>query len=621
MGDIDDLDDNSGGANAPYGSVIYFHGMGSQRRYEETSRLIDRLDQFIRSRFNAGLLKWVLVGIKAKSEESRARPGTTIGYIETIYPAPTTDPENRTVRFYEVYWAPVMAEQKSMWAVLRWMFEQPLRPWTTLRAAWRERQRLRRATLASLFEKKWQEQRRKGTAGSVDSADYEELMSLYAKFENMEAQRDYKSGSFEEYLAFVTAKFVKDAEGLTGPALDAINAQAIRCQALAKAWRETYRNEELRNFCVLVTFALTLLLAAGAGLFGILVALQRATNWQPVADLLQRWQIPLPADLTTAGTILVALLTLLGFGKFLTDYLGDVQAWATYEETDMKHVARNKVLDQSLDVLTHVLNDERCKRVTVVAHSLGTSVAHDALLALKRRNSAYVTPSHVMDKPVPLSKIEHFVTMGSPIDKIEYLFESYASDSHRYKRVIETLRGDIGTPPFSRKDTPHVHWVNFWDQGDIISGPLHSPASGTMFAQRVDNVHIASYHFPDPGKSHGGYFDHRSVIERIFEIIYEAKYSFVRSPTPGVAPNVQAAYLGPGEPGGARLSYLGTAMALPWLLLLGVIALVLQGIVEWAFLPLIAYAAFSLAALAAVILAAGYFASKWRGQLKPIDKP
>ena len=30
-----------------YSSVVYFHGMGSQRRYEETSRLIDRLDRFL----------------------------------------------------------------------------------------------------------------------------------------------------------------------------------------------------------------------------------------------------------------------------------------------------------------------------------------------------------------------------------------------------------------------------------------------------------------------------------------------------------------------------------------------------------------------------------------------
>jgi hypothetical protein len=111
------------------------------------------------------------------------------------------------------------------------------------------------------------------------------------------------------------------------------------------------------------------------------------------------------------------------------------------------------VLTQTIATFSHVLNDPTCERVTIVAHSLGTSIAHDALLALTRRNRAHQAGDPIAG-PVPLKKIEHFVTMGSPIDKIEYFFESYSSSSHRYKRVIEALRGDIGTPPFSRNGKP-----------------------------------------------------------------------------------------------------------------------------------------------------------------------
>jgi pimeloyl-ACP methyl ester carboxylesterase len=233
---------------------------------------------------------------------------------------------------------------------------------------------------------------------------------------------------------------------------------------------------------------------------------------------------PLKADWKTVVAIAASLAGLVGIGRFLTDYLGDVEAWATYEETDIKHMARNKVLDQSLELLTHVLGDPACERVTVIAHSLGTSVAHDALLALTRRNRAF-KPEDPIAGPVPMNKIEHFVTMGSPIDKIEYFFESYSSPSHRYKRVVEALRGDIGAPPFTRNRHPYIHWINFWDQGDAISGALHSPASAVDFNQRVDNVHVANFGFRS-GASHGGYFNNRTVIDALFRIIYRRDGSF-----------------------------------------------------------------------------------------------
>jgi hypothetical protein len=46
-------------------------------------------------------------------------------------------------------------------------------------------------------------------------------------------------------------------------------------------------------------------------------------------------------------------------------------------------------------------------------------------------------------------------------------------------------------------------------------------------AERVDNVRIAAYRVPEPSRSHGGYFDHRYVLQDIFDIAFKNKYSFV----------------------------------------------------------------------------------------------
>jgi hypothetical protein len=194
-----------------------------------------------------------------------------------------------------------------------------------------------------------------------------------------------------------------------------------------------------------------MVLLAGGTLTLVLALLQRFTNFAAGTGLASLALVAAPT-LTTALGIVTTLVSVV-LGKFLTDYMGDVEAWATYEETDEKNERRQKVLERGVQTFAHVLGDPRCNRVAVVAHSLGTSIAHDTLLTLARQNRA-INPQDPIAGPVPLHKVEHFITMGSPIDKIEYFFESYRSGSHRYKRVVEELRGDIGNVPFCRNRKP-----------------------------------------------------------------------------------------------------------------------------------------------------------------------
>jgi hypothetical protein len=603
---------------APHSSVVYFHGMGSQRRYEESSRLVDCLDKYLVRQHESGNSVGMLSKIRVRVEALRgdpkpkgvigyvddkpilgaSQPEGIIGYIRTIFSKGDEPQPPIAVRFYEVYWAPIMADNKSAWGVAKWLLKQPVRPWRTLRAPWRERQRLRRASLVALFE------RHCAKLDKTAKDDYASLIELYDKFERLDAQRRFPRGTFQDFLCFIAEQLKTDSK----PRSEAIKRRI----ALARDWFSAYRRQELRNAFALGLIVLTLVLLAGGVLFGILVVLHSILAFRPLADLLKQFDAPLKADWKTVSAIAAALVSLVGIGKFLTDYLGDVEAWATYEETDIKYVARNKVLDRSLEVLTHVLCDPNCERVTVVAHSLGSSVAHDALLALTRRNLAYKSDDPIAG-PVPMNKIEHFVTMGSPVDKIEYFFESYSSPSHRFKRVIEALRGDIGAPPFTRNERPHIHWINFWDQGDAISGALHSPASADGFDQRVDNVHVANYGFPIPGASHSGYFEHRTVIDTLFRVIYRRASSFcnLTQPAPNKPYDYQSVYLGPGEPLGTRSAYVFLAAVTPLLVLVGVIAVLLD-------LQVTSYAAWGLAALAGILLFLGYLVCRLEGQQNAI---
>lgn len=583
-----------------YVAVIYVHGMGNQRRYEEVSQLVDSLDIYLSdSKWKQGVDKGDLHTIEPHMELSQNDEERMESFIEAKHHFNSQD---KTARFYELYWAPIMARHSSAFRVLMWLFKRVPRPLETMRANWRDRQRLRRSTLMELFEHP-----EKLPAG-VERSDIEEVLERYDKFASSEARDDFPEGTFEDFLDYLKEKS-KDPDKLQ------------RCIAISNLWRSKYRVSEAINLFQLVTLALLLVLLVGTVVGLLLFWLQQLFGWKLLGSLLKMLPAGINSTLqlpfVTVIVLLISLGGLIGLRHFLTSYMGDVESWATYEETDTKHERRKKVLARGVDLISHVLKDPNCRRVVVVSHSLGTAVAYDTLLAAARLNRAHDSDDYIKG-PIPLLKIKHFVTFGSPIDKIHYLFESYKSHSHRYMRVVEDLRGDIGTPPFLRNRKPWIHWINYWDEADIISGALHSPANRMRFNHRVDNVHVSNLHFPDPAKSHLAYFDNRRIIGDLFDFIYKDKNNLRNAPLVTKegsdhpeGRDYEGAFLETEEkPGRAKL-FTVPAIITPWLFFFGLIL---------RFLDInIGYMVFwSLAAFAAVFVFIGFLVGKMRGHRSPL---
>lgn len=551
-------------SKSEYVALVYFHGMGSQRRYEETSRLIDSVDKYLSGSFRErGENRGMLAGIEPRSEPYRDTGGATDGnevvtYIRTRHVC--KDENNKSssseVRFYETYWAPIMARASSPRRVVFWIARQVTRPWITLRTAWQDRQRLRRSALADLYthEEKWPTGAQKG--------DFNKLLVLYAGFAGLSSEREQlklasTTGSFEQFRTHIAAKNSGKPD------------ETARLVLLAEVWKDHYRNTELKNAFLIATILVGLALAGGFLVWSVLQGLQMLAGQSWISDqgvlFGGFFQNYLDASVSTAIGVVMAVGMALGVGKFLTRYMGDVEAWSTYEETSDKHEKRQQIIQRGVELLSHVLADERCNRVILVSHSLGTSIAHDTLLVLTRRNKS-VNLQDPISGPVLLEKIRHFVTIASPIDKIHYFFESFHSKSHRYTRVVETLRGDIDDVPFARTRHPYAHWVNFWDEADVISGGLHSPVARKSLTHQVDNVHISNLRFPDPGAAHSAYFNNRTVISKIFEMTYLDQHSYEHVPMNdnGRGKNFRAALIGPGDETGAHKWFFLAALATPW---------------------------------------------------------
>ncbi len=614
---IDETPSIPGEVTDGYVGVIYFHGMGEQRRMEEVSRLVESIDTYLRRAWHVRKESLgYLAQPKTKAEPHRVKSRDE----EQVYFTTThhlQEPDGwkgdvRTARFYEVYWAPHMAAGRDPFGVVKWIGRQIVRPLRMFFTPWRERQRLRRATLAEISEtpSDWPE----GTKAS----DFNKLLAAYHAFGQGVQSRDEKTpddggksgaelkehGKFSSFKVYL-ARFYADKPDT-----------AKRLETLAGVWRRRYVGTELFNLGAMLTVAMAGLLVAWAFVALVLELLTLGTGWLNLpADKLPSFFEP---SWTNAGALAGSLALALGIGNFLGRFMGDVESWASLSETDALHERRKAVLAEGMDIMRHVLADPKCKRVIVVGHSLGTSVAHDTLLALAQRNQGYNNDGDVMRGPVALTKIRHLVTIASPIDKINYFFESYRTKFPSYTRAYESMRGDIQSAPFSRNiSQPYIHWVNYWDGADVISGSLQSPTAAERMTHRVNNVHVSNENFPSPGRAHSAYFQNRTVISQLFEMIYFGKGNYDGDHVDYVDgdPKKGRNYIGqdfaPENPSGSGAIYRGLAAALIWFAL----ATVLAYVFHWdAAKPIVA----GITGACAFLIYIGWAASRGAGNKEPL---
>jgi hypothetical protein len=543
-------------------AVVYFHGMGSQRHYEDVSRLVDRLDRVAYELCHArgttydGLrLVDRSAHVELPRDAEEANRGRDVVYLLARLWNEHEKRSQKTFRFYEAYWAPETVEGTNAAAVAVWLGQQVKKPLQLLFGAWRSYQRLRRGALVTLYHATRESPGQ--DAGRLRDRTAR-LIKLYEDFQRPGERSRYERGTFEEFELHI-AKSLEQAD--KGPEATAA------LQNLARTWRRDHLRREWLHLGGILS-----VLAGAVGLVG-LVAL---VSWRVLAVLAallsgsfpESWQQLLDPTPGRVAMVATFLLSAFGVRGFLKDSVGDVQQYVTYEETNKLYQRRRAVLDSAMRQLRHVLENDECERVVIVAHSLGTAVAVDAMLGLWRYNVASGAQDP-MKGPIPLIKIHHLVTYGSPIDKINYFFSVVHSTSATYERLVEDLRGDIGTPPFSKVGRqPHVHWINYWDKGDIVSGPIETVASEHMRGHEVDNVRIASFVLPDLARSHGAYLDHPQVLRDLLDVVVFGKHDYSELPKDATRKSeMEKSRRGPGAGSPLQSFCFASALVLPWLML------------------------------------------------------
>jgi hypothetical protein len=478
-------------------SIIYFHGMGTPKRYEELSRVLDTLDRYAEAQADpTGLGK--LRGQRIQLETSTNDGGEPIAFIEffRMHLPPTGSPRRiGAFRLYESYWSPAAAGGVSPLQVLDWVLRRAFNPMKVLASPWRAHQRLKRAFLHKLFFDRQAQPVRL----------FQALERTYRTFENMEFRRRYPSGRFRVFLQALQAENPRDMDDLS---------------PLAERWRSALVDEQISVvfisaavFGVLFSFA-TLAVVIACRLLALVVALPA-------------WAVPVVNK--SSGLPLYALLptglVLLGIGwsarAFFRNFLSDVVFWTTTFEKDVRYQKRRDILYAAEATVRHVVSDPACERVVLVAHSLGTAIAYETLLNLGRRSTAESknaaeAPSVGQIGP-NLSKLTHLLTFGSPIDRIAYFFNLTYSRYHRFNRVVDDLMGGTGDPPFRVKKARVLQWINIRDPADPIASRLFSPRSRIPNREDIAEVAALSSHVPNPVLAHTGYFDSALGAKILFD--------------------------------------------------------------------------------------------------------
>ncbi len=488
------MSETVGGSPRKHVAVVHFHGIGQQKHYEEVAELVEQLDRLVRVRHATGDKERFPIGridkIKTRFEQRRLSDWTQDEkdgqlYVDVEYGREADAPP--PIRFYEAYWAPA-TNSATLMGVLAWLPKQLLNPWMALRAPWRDYERSRRSSLIGM---------------GLDRNTTKLLLRHYQGFCSDNPAEGH-ARTFEDFKNYLKRK----------------EAQNILLTAAEQWKRRSFRNDLVSALGIaeilLAIGCATSLLALGSWWFlGIAVDFARTHG-----------VVGVERNIQALSALMISLITILGLRSFLVDYLGDVQQYVTRHEVEPYWQRRRAVLDTALRLVTHVLEDELCDRVVITAHSLGSAVAMDTMLELGQRA---VARNRADPLKTPIKKIQHFLTYGSPIDKIQTFFLSSRSRTRIYDRLIDDLQGDLHNAPFSKTGKqPYVHWINYWDVGDIISGSLESMTPADVGKQRVTNIQLATHMLPDPAGSHASYFRNQRVLEDLFDVIFLNRFSFIR---------------------------------------------------------------------------------------------
>lgn len=178
------------------------------------------------------------------------------------------------------------------------------------------------------------------------------------------------------------------------------------------------------------------------------------------------------------GVALLIRLALALAKDFFVNRLGDIQIYATGDHNSTHYYLRERILEAVESTLARVLTTEEggspyYERVYVVAHSLGSTIAMDALIHLYQAVEAHELSRDAWDR------IKAFVTLGTALEKTKFFF---GSRNPSLTESFQHWRDDVYGRLFSRDPASlerqavsgahTIFWANYWYFRDVVANKV-----------------------------------------------------------------------------------------------------------------------------------------------------
>ncbi len=189
-------------------------------------------------------------------------------------------------------------------------------------------------------------------------------------------------------------------------------------------------------------------------------------------------------DLGWQGVGLIVLIFVafqLGYALligFMVGFFGDVEIYTTRDENDSRFYAmRDNILDVTVEAMMRAISPRlnggrRYDRVIVLAHSLGATIAMDALTRLYQLSLQGAVTGEEFDR------IRAFITAGSSLEKTRYFFDvSGITPTASFEHWRNDAYGSIFTCDPKTLDGSNGHgvfWANYWYFQDPLCNEIRS---------------------------------------------------------------------------------------------------------------------------------------------------
>jgi hypothetical protein len=215
---------------------------------------------------------------------------------------------------------------------------------------------------------------------------------------------------------------------------------------------------------------IAIVLLTGAVLFALSALIPIASGGVPLGPIAW-WFVGAASSLELGLTVAKS---------FIVNFFADVEIYTTRDENSDYFAMREKICELATTTIAQTCSDaanggKGYDRVFVMAHSLGSTIALDALIRFSNLREQAGTLNHAFER------LRGFVTFGSPLEKTKYFFDVMnPSPSAGMEQWRNDAYGVLFTAdaeqlePDDNAAAKGIFWGNYWYFKDAIANELAS---------------------------------------------------------------------------------------------------------------------------------------------------